>query len=134
MIGSYDSAWLADLVTGYLMEKAKEDNHFENTHFFGMYCDGGNLVFTGNYTFVDDQYVTVFNDDIETIESYEQFNARIAWQPASAKYEVAIYGQNLTDELSYANDYSVSALDDGVRRTGRPISPRLYGLEAAIFF
>ena len=78
--------------------------------------------------------MTVFNDDIETIDSYEQLNARISWQPSSGKYEVSVYGINLTDEVSYANDYSVSALSDGVRRSGRPINPRVYGLEAAVFF
>jgi iron complex outermembrane receptor protein len=94
----------------------------------------GDVVLTANYTYVDDQYMSVFNDDIETVDSYEQVNARIAWQPASAKYEVAVFGQNLTDELSFANDYGVSAKVDGVRRTGRPINPRTYGMEAVIFF
>ncbi len=94
----------------------------------------GAVLLSGNYSWVDDQYMTVFNDDIETVDSYSTLNGRISWQPASAKYEIAIYGQNLTDELSYANDYSVSALADGVRRSGRPINPRTYGIEAAIYF
>ena len=94
----------------------------------------GTLLFTGNYTHVGEQFVTVFNDDIETIDSYSQLNGRISWQPNSERYEVSIYGSNLTDELSYANDYSVSGLADGVRRSGRPISPRNYGLELAVFF
>lgn len=94
----------------------------------------GDVVFTANYSYVDEQFVTVFNDDIETIDSYNQVNARFAWKPSSAKYEVAVFGQNLSDELSFANDISVSAQADGVRRTGRPISPRIYGLEAVIYF
>ena len=49
-IGGYDSAWLADLVAGYLMEKAEENNHFDNTHFVGMYRDDGNLAFKGSLT------------------------------------------------------------------------------------
>ncbi len=94
----------------------------------------GDLVFSGNYSWIDEQYVTVFNDAIETIDSYQQLNARVSWQPASGRYQVALYGVNLTDELSFANDYAVSALADGVRRTGRPIDPRTYGLEVAVFF
>ncbi|MFK8051163.1 MAG: TonB-dependent receptor [Halioglobus sp.] len=94
----------------------------------------GDLVFTANYSYVDEQFMTVFNDDIETIDSYNQVNARIAWKPSSEKYEVSVFGRNLNDELSFANDYSVSALADGVRRTARPISPRVYGLEAVVFF
>ena len=34
-IGGYDSAWLADLVGGYLLEMAED--HFGMTRFFGMY-------------------------------------------------------------------------------------------------
>jgi iron complex outermembrane receptor protein len=94
----------------------------------------GDLVFTANYSYIDDQFVTVFNDGIETVDSYEQVNARIAWKPSNAQYEIAVFGQNLSDELSFANDLGVSAQVDGVRRSGRPISPRTYGVEAVVFF
>ena len=96
--------------------------------------DNGSILYTGNYTQVAKQFVTVFNDDIETIDSYSQLNARISWTPNSEEYEISIYGSNLTDELSYANDYAVTGLADGVRRNGRPISPRIYGVEIAVFF
>ena len=94
----------------------------------------GMAVLSGSFSWVDDQYVTVFNDDIETIDSYHQLSARLAWRPASERFVVALYGLNLTDEVSFANDFSVSALADGVRRTGTPINPRTYGIEAAVFF
>ena len=95
---------------------------------------GGTATVSGNYSWVDTQYVTVFNDDIETIDSYHQLTARAAWRPASERFEIALYGLNLTDEVSFANDYSVSALADGVRRTGTPINPRTYGVEVEVFF
>jgi len=94
----------------------------------------GDLTVSSNYSWIDRQYVTVFNDAIETVDSYGVLNGRVAWRPANGLFEIAIYGQNLTDELSYANAYSVSALVDGVRRTGNPINPRTYGLEAVVFF
>ena len=94
----------------------------------------GDLTVSGNYSWIGEQYVTVFNDAIETIDNYGQLNARVSWRPANGLFEIALYGQNLSDELSYANAYSVSALADGIRRTGTPINPRTYGLEAAIFF
>lgn len=92
-----------------------------------------NLVFTANYTWIDKQFMSVFND-AEAVDSYDVVNARISWQPGNEKYEVSLFGQNLTDEISYANDFSISGLDDGNRRTGRPINPRIYGIEAAFFF
>ena len=119
--------------------KGNELNRSPNSKFslaayYRQPMETGTLLLTGNYTHVGEQFVTVFNDDIETIDSYSQLNGRISWQPNSERYEVSIYGSNLTDELSYANDYSVSGLADGVRRSGRPISPRNYGLELAVFF
>ncbi|WP_439100808.1 TonB-dependent receptor [Congregibacter sp.] len=110
------------------------NNKFTLAALYAQPIGDGTLLFSGNYSWIDEQYVTVFNDDIETIDSYEQLNGRVTWQPASGRYQVALYGVNLTDELSFANDFAVSALADGVRRSGRPINPRTYGLEVAIFF
>lgn len=110
------------------------NNKFTLAAYYVQPVGAGDIVFTVNYSYVDDQYVTVFNDDIETIESYQQVNARVSWQPTSEAYEVALFGRNLTDELSFANDYLVTALEDGARRSGNPISPRVYGVEVAVFF
>lgn len=92
----------------------------------------GDLVFSGNFSFVDDQFMTVFNDDVEKVDSYTQINARISWRAES--YELALFGKNLTDEISFANDLSVSGLEDGNRTTVRPLSPRTYGVEAVYRF
>lgn len=94
----------------------------------------GDLSFTANYSFIDDQFITVFNDAIETVGNYTQLNTRVSWEPSDGGYEVAVFANNLTDTLSYANSFGVSALVDGVRRTGTPISPRTYGLEVAVHF
>jgi iron complex outermembrane receptor protein len=102
--------------------------------YFVQPTDSGNWVISGNYSHIGEQFMTVFNDPIETVSSYSQLNARIAWKPASNGYELSIFASNLTDELSYANDYSVSSFADGVRRSGRPINPRTYGIELGIFF
>ena len=135
-----DDFFVSDNKTGDVRNvKGNELNRTPNNKFslsatYSQPVGDGAMVLSGNYSWIDEQYVTVFNDDIETIDSYHQFNARVSWQPSSGRYEIAAYGINLTDELSYANDYSVSALADGVRRSGRPINPRTYGIEAAIFF
>jgi iron complex outermembrane recepter protein len=110
------------------------NNKFNLAASYTQPIGNGTVIFSGNYAWIDEQYMSVFNDEIETVDSYEQLNARISWQPNSGRYEIALYGINLTDEESFANDLEVSALSDGVRRNGRPINPRVYGLEAAIYF
>lgn len=42
-IGGYDSAWMADLVGGYIFDLAED--HFNMTKFFGLYRDDGNVAF-----------------------------------------------------------------------------------------
>lgn len=102
--------------------------------YYTQALEGGDLVFTGNFSFIDDQYMTVFNDAVETVDSYTQLNGRISWYPNSGNYELALFGNNITDELSFANDLGVSSLRDGNRTTARPISPRVFGLEAVLYF
>ena len=45
-IGGYESAFLADLVASYLLEKTKKI--FINTHYHGIYCNDGFVAFKGN--------------------------------------------------------------------------------------
>ena len=44
-IGGYDSAWMADMVAGYILELAKD--HFDLARYFGIYIDDGNVAFEG---------------------------------------------------------------------------------------
>ena len=42
-IGGYESAWLADLVAAYILEKTK--NMFKGTKYHGIYRDDGFVIF-----------------------------------------------------------------------------------------
>ncbi len=110
------------------------NNKFTLAAYYVQPVGEADVVLTANYNYIDEQFVAVFNDDIEAIDSYEQLNGRIAWKPHNGNYEVSVYGINLTDKVSYGNDYSVGAFAAGSRRSARPINPRTYGLEVAIFF
>ena len=45
-IGGNELAWLADLVTSYILENMKE--HFKEMPFKGIYCHDGIVIFKGN--------------------------------------------------------------------------------------
>ena len=96
--------------------------------------DAGTLVTSATYSSIDKQFVSIHNDDIESIDSYAKLDARISWKAASGKYEFSAYGDNLTDELSYANGYSVGNQQLGNRLSGRAIAPRTLGAELVFFF
>ncbi|RMA82536.1 TonB-dependent receptor [Umboniibacter marinipuniceus] len=102
--------------------------------FYVQPLSAGDLVLSANYAYTGSQYVSIFNDASEQVDSYSTVSARVAWQPASDAYEVSLFGANLTDTVSFANGWAVSGADDGVRSYGRSIAPRTYGLELAIFF
>ena len=96
--------------------------------------DSGTLVTSATYSNIDKQYVSVHNDDVESIDDYSKLDARISWQAANGNYEVSVYGDNLTDELSYANGYAVGNQQMGNRLSGRAIAPRTVGAELVFFF
>ena len=45
-IGSSKSIWLADQAIAYLPEQSITVNHFENSKYFGFYCENGLAVFS----------------------------------------------------------------------------------------
>jgi iron complex outermembrane receptor protein len=96
--------------------------------------DAGALVTSATYSSIDKQFVSIHNDDIESIDSYAKLDARISWKAASGQYEISVYGDNLTDEFSYANGYSVGNQQLGNRLSGRAIAPRTMGAELVFFF
>jgi iron complex outermembrane receptor protein len=120
-------------VKGNELNRTPNDK-FSLSSYYVQPFSSGDIVFTLNYSYIGDQYTSIYNDAIEQIGSYEVLNTRLSWQAASGRYEVSIYGRNLADELSYANRYSVSGARDGVRGKGRPIDPLTYGMELAVFF
>ncbi len=94
----------------------------------------GTLVATASYVNIGKQYVTIHNDDIESIDSYSKVDARLSWKAATGKYEVSAYADNVTDEVSYANFYAVGNQQVGQAIAGRSIAPRTFGAEIAFFF
>ena len=60
-IGGYESAWLADLVAAFILEKAK--SNFKKTSYYGIYRDDGIVLFKGYW----------FNREIQKwLESFQK--------------------------------------------------------------
>jgi len=66
-IGGYESAWLADLVAAYILEKTN-DECFSETLFNGIYRDNGLVVLNGNWSKQDVvQWLEQFQKKIDDI-------------------------------------------------------------------
>ena len=80
-IGGYESAFLADLVASFLLEKT--NHHFENTKFHGIYRDDGLVIFNDNKRFDElANWLENFQTDINTLTggTFLQFTMEV-WKP-----------------------------------------------------
>jgi len=59
----------------------------------------GNLTAQLDYQYTDERFVTARNFDNNLLESYDLWNARVAWADEAGKWEAALAVQNLTDEV-----------------------------------
>ena len=69
-----------------------------------LLSSGANIDYQLSYSWSDDYYFEVGNTKDEYQDSFGLLDGRIAWSSANANWELAVFGQNLTDEeyLSYA--------------------------------
>jgi len=72
------------------------------TYLSGQYIqplgEHGALRFFVDYGWIDDQYSDPSNGPLYEIDSYGLIGARITWVPASERWELAVWGKNLTDK------------------------------------
>ena len=77
-IGGYESAWLADLVTSYILENMKE--HFRETHFKGIYRDDRIVIFEGNLKASKvGNWLKMFQAEVDKLagSNYLKFTAKV---------------------------------------------------------
>ena len=82
--------------------------------------------YTGEY---DYDFVASPETKILTQDSYSVVNARLSYVPPSERWEVSIWGRNLTDE-EYFND----VVGGGRGLRGSYADPRTYGIEVSVDF
>lgn len=89
------------------------------------------LTLQGEYQHQDDEYFTPFNTNFAQGGGFDLVNARVAFAPQDARWEVALYGRNLTDD-EYELTETVSGINAGTLELFGP--PRTYGLEGRYKF
>jgi len=91
--------------------------------------DAGNLTFNLDYTYTDDQFSDPANAAVDGIDSYDLWNARLAWTPVDGAWELAVWGKNLSDE-----EYN-KVNSDNFLGTPRTVwgAPQLYAVSFTYF-
>ncbi len=96
-------------------------------------ANSGTFSIRGEHIYKDEYYFTEFNDDDLKQDATHLFNARLSWTDPNDRFEVALWGRNLSDELYYvqALDLRDGALGSIIRT---PAAPRTYGIEVLANF
>lgn len=91
--------------------------------------DLGELAFNVDYSYTDEQYVDPKNAPEDLLDSYGTSNARLAFTPAGATWELALWGKNLSDK-EYLRNSNLNFM-----RTARQAwaTPRTYGISFNYF-
>ena len=97
---------------------------------------GGELLLRTDVAYRSSVFFKPTNDPLYAGSSTTLVNGRIAWQPASQRWELALYGRNLTDER-YASYKAVGTDPTGVSNPALPLTvfgePRQFGVQLRYF-
>ena len=104
---------------------------------YTLETDYGRFVPRMDYSYIDEIFMGLDagagqNVDQSSFDDYGLLSARLSWTSPDEKYEVALYGTNLTDEFYY---FGAAAVGDSVGTFPvTPGLPRMYGVELSYNF
>ena len=93
---------------------------------------GGSLAFRLNYNYRGDMYGEANNNPLNRVKSRELLDFNIRYQPADAAWHVAIYGENVLDEVydnasgTFGNPFSITIRNNDRSEFGVRVS-RTFG-------
>ncbi len=101
---------------------------------YTWHTPGGNLTFSGTWTYRDETYYSVFTRDHNLAPSYTETDLRLLWNEPNDRYTIIAFAKNVFDDEGYeAASATMSAW--GVQSRTRSLTfPRTYGIEAQFRF
>ena len=84
------------------------------------------VTYSAQARYTDEYYQNQDTSRLIMTRANTEVNARIAYEPHDAKWSVALWGKNLTDEVSSTGGFDIAGLGIGVIY---PNVPRTYGME-----
>ena len=96
---------------------------------YNMPTASGEIDFRAQYAFVDDQFNDYPTLTETIIEEAKLLDASIGWTSSQGRYQVLLWGKNLTDERYISHSYRIGPGSIGVWS-----DPRTYGITATLVF
>ncbi len=93
--------------------------------------DSGKIILRADYSYRSKIYNDISNSPLVTQEAYDLLHARLSFVPVSERWEVALFGTNLTDEEYLEHGIFIASLGPALGVAGRP---REWGLSTKFRF
>jgi iron complex outermembrane receptor protein len=106
-------------------------NSYSLSGIFDYSLDSGSINARADYTYKDDSFQDIQNQPEAAIPSYDLLNLRLAYSPASQRWEIAAWLKNALDEEYLVHN---SVLNPGLAQLPVPAAPRTWGLTATLNF
>ena len=95
--------------------------------------DLGKLQFITSLSWIDEVYFSAFESDVDRSPSYYRWDGRVNWTSAAEDWEVALFVNNITDEIGIRQIDRTDETEN-FRRSGATTFPRQFGLEVRYRF
>lgn len=96
--------------------------------------DWGSATLLGEYSYRTRTYFSAFEDNFLSQAGYGLVNARLTFEDADERWQLAIWGKNLGDKLAINEALENYSAITGQRATLFPIAPRTYGVTVGYKF
>jgi outer membrane receptor protein involved in Fe transport len=93
----------------------------------------GTIDFNTSLSWTDSFFFTPDNNDLDKTPDFSRWDARVSWTSADSRWIVAVFGNNLTNELGVRNQGRWGE-QMNFRRVVTTTDPRAYGLEVRFSF
>lgn len=111
--------------TGNLLPRAPEWQYSLTGDYTFPLKDTGEISINSAIKWTDEEYFSQRNRPIDINDSNVNLNARLTYRNLSGRWEVALFGTNLTDERYRNSVFTIGTINAGT--TYNP--PRMYGVE-----
>tara|TARA_B110000211_G_C14093461_1_gene561058 strand:- start:12333 stop:14696 length:2364 start_codon:yes stop_codon:yes gene_type:complete len=118
-------------VAGNNLSQSPEYNGNISLDYYQTLNDLGSIQWHIDANWTDDHYFDIHNSESIAQDAYALVNARITWTSVDDKYEVAIWGKNLTDEEYLTKAFDLSGFGGIMAHYGQTVS---YGAELTATF
>lgn len=125
-----------DLNTGQLLEDREmvlsPDFSMNGLARYEWDAFGGNMVVQADFNYQGDHFFDITNIDIAKEDSYTVWNARVAYKTSDEKWQIALFGKNLSDREYRVYTFNFTGAGGFNQQFFAP--PRWYGLDLSYSF